>query len=169
MTRKYTSLSELSKRSQIYETMPVRMTENLKRSVLISVIAGTISTGGLLLISNIPLGTPTNDIWGFTVKLGNGVLSIGHGIAPLMIALNVICVILMIGIFIVSWGMTNEVREPIHWIAGVGSVPPIVTTTSTGIVVLMLVAVLVLQIIISILAGIFVLMLFAGFINSLGS
>jgi len=169
MPRKYTSLTELSKRSQMYETMPVAMTDNLKRSVVISLITGIISTGGLLLISNIPLGRPTDDIIGFTVKLGNGVLSIGHSIAPLMIALNVVCLVLMVGVLIVSWGLTNEVREPIHWIAGVGSIPPIITSTSTGIVVFMLAAVLVLQVIIQILAGIFVLMLIFGFFVSLGS
>lgn len=150
MRGKYTTLSELARQSQVYETMPIPLSATLKRSVWRSLIAGSASTVGLLIIAGTPLlhiGYSFGDI---TVPVSNWVLNIGHSVAPLMIVLNIISVILMLVVFITSHGMTHDVGEPIHWIVGFGSIPPVVTSSITGLVITMLIAIFLLKIAIEI-------------------
>lgn len=132
----FISLAQLLKNSQIYERMPRPIQAALKQSVWLTLVTELLVLGLFILVPS--------HIWSIEVQAGGFFIEPMIGITgaafrvivtilPYVIALTLINLFCTLLILSISLFMILPVREPVHWLAALNSVPAWLNIILAGI------------------------------------
>lgn len=166
-TNQYLPFSELASRLELYERLPVLLSQNLRTNIYRGTAANAITiafgTLGAKLLTAISynwsgLFTPTGRLH-FPLDIAQFLSGATHTIGDYLAPLNALSLVIIALVFWRSRTFTQPISEAYHWLLGAAMIPAAIGVLATALIATAFVVNIVIAIAIWILLFIFILLI----------